>query len=83
MNKIPRKKVDLRSRKNQAALETKEVPDGLSFQEGRSEAGEGALPSYFGDYRPRYEEPLDIYEKAKSHARIQKKKTSKKEEKIC
>lgn len=81
MNKIPRKKVNLRSRKEQAAQENDNFPGGFFVREEGTK--EGDLPSYFGDYRPRYEEPLDIYEKAKSHVRTQKKKTSKKEEKSC
>lgn len=38
--------------------------------------GEGASPGglYFGDYRPRYQENFDIYEKAKEHIRGQKRK---------
>ena len=28
---------------------------------------------HFGDYRPRYQETFDIYEKAKNHIREQKK----------
>ncbi len=37
--------------------------------------GEGNSPGgfHFGDYRPRYQETFDIYEKAKNHIREQKK----------
>lgn len=58
---IPRKKINLQSRNKQAAEGEKSSPGGL----------------HYGDYRPRYQETFDIYEKAKNHARDQKKKYGK------
>ena len=67
-NKIPRKKIVLSSREEKAAGE-------------REQTSPGGF--HFGDYRPRYQEPFDIYEKAKNHARNQKKKMAEKVEKSC
>ena len=45
----------------------------------REKNSQGGL--HFGDYRPRYQENFDIYEKAKNHVREQKNKTKKNIEK--
>lgn len=56
----------------------KEIPrKKITRKDGKKKAAQdgGTLPSgglHFGDYRPRYKEPFDIYEKAKSHIRKQK-----------
>ena len=65
---IPRKRI-VRSSKEQKAAQEREKPS------------PGGL--HFGDYRPRYREAYNIYEKAKEHARNQKKKILKKDEKSC
>lgn len=70
MDVIRRKKINLRSSKKEAAGAQK--PDGL-FEKQEKKKG-GNLPAYFGDYRPRYNEKCDIYEKARNHAKKQKKK---------
>lgn len=59
------------SLKSKAAVED-QIPGGLFDR--NNPVGEERLPSYFGDYRPRYEEQRDIYEKAKAHIREQKQK---------
>ena len=41
----------------------------------REKISQGGL--HFGDYRPRYQETYDIYEKAKNHVREQKNKIKK------
>ena len=64
-NEIPRRKLNRKSLNKKAA-------------EGREVSSEGLS---FGDYSPRYQEDYDIYEKAKNHAREQKKKSGKKFEK--
>lgn len=70
MDEIRRNKINLRSSKKETAGEEK--PDGLF---GNQEQKKGKdLPVYFGDYRPRYKEKCDIYEKARNHAKKQKKK---------
>ncbi len=61
---IPRKRI-VRSSKEQKTAQERENPS------------PGGL--HFGDYRPRYREVYDIYDKAKNHVREQKKKTLKKE----
>lgn len=58
------------SLKSKTAREN-QIPGGLSDCNAPAEEG---LPSYFGDYRPRYEGQRDIYEKARSHIREQKQK---------
>ena len=54
---IPRRIKKVSSRDKKAAEREKCSPGGL----------------HFGDYRPRYKETFDIYEKAKNHIREQKK----------
>ena len=67
MNKeIPRRKVSILSRKNKAAEGERKSPGGF----------------HFGDYRPRYQDSFDIYEKAKKHVREQKKKDLKNMKKV-
>ena len=56
---IPRKKIVLQNGKKKAAQDGEGVPSG---------------GLHFGDYRPRYMEPFNIYEKAKNHIREQKQK---------
>ena len=53
------------------------------IRDRKAAEGEQCSPGgfHFGDYRPRYQEVFDIYEKAKNHVREQKKKNSKKDEK--
>lgn len=58
---VRRKRVSVRSQKNMAAREEKEFTGG----------------DYFCDYSPRYQETYNIYEKAKFHARKQKKEEQK------
>ena len=50
----------------------------ISSRGKRAAKGEGTSPGgfYFGDYRPRYQESFDIYEKAKEHIRGQKRKNN-------
>ena len=64
---IPRRKVKISSRDKTAAKGEKASPGGF----------------HFGDYRPRYQDTFDIYEKAKNHVRKQRKNNSKKDEKSC
>lgn len=54
---VKRKKVHCASKKNTAAREEKNFAGG----------------DYFGDYSPRYQKTYNIYEKAKTYARQQKK----------
>lgn len=54
---FPKRIKKITSRNKQAAKGEENSPGGL----------------HFGDYRPRYKETFDIYEKAKNHIREQKK----------
>jgi hypothetical protein len=54
---LPKRIKKITSRNKQAAEGERNAPGGL----------------HFGDYRPRYQETFDIYEKAKNHIREQKK----------
>ena len=58
---FPKKIKKMISRNKQAATGEENSPGGL----------------HFGDYRPRYQETFDIYEKAKNHIRERKKNKSK------
>ena len=48
----------------------------ISSRNNKAAEGECISPGglHFGDYRPRYQETFNIYEKARNHAREQKKK---------
>ena len=59
---FPRRIKKISSWKKQAAEGEQSSPGGL----------------HFGDYRPRYRETFNIYEKAKNHAREQKKQKNEK-----
>lgn len=63
---VTRKKVCIRSRKNHTAREKETFTGG----------------DYFCDYSPRYTDAYSIYEKAKSHARQQKKENRKNFKKV-
>ena len=47
----------------------------ISSRNNKAAEGEHSSPGglHFGDYRPRYQETFNIYEKAKNHAREQRK----------
>jgi len=48
----------------------------ISSRDKKAAKGEVTSPGglHFGDYRPRYKDTYNIYEKAKNHVREQKKK---------